>query len=340
MRTGAVSDHGSLALLAQNQEADLRPLLLRVHVRNFIDAPRHDAATRASFEAIALGLIPLVPDDALADAALLLRDHPDTPRPVLRALLAQLDRASARTSEPRAGVEADSDDIRRDLELAGDPAIALDCEALERLVGRGIGHRGLGRALLARPEPGVFDRAALYRHGTASQRAAIREDLARALTSLHLPRPTGSGAAARDMLRIAASADPGALRAAVAGHLGVSPEPLDIADAAGRELLLFALRAMGLDETECVRALLLLDTPQSRSVPVMFHLADLARATSWPVAAFLAGYERIVAGRHAAEPSPSIRSRGQPRANPSQPSRQADRTGPDRAPSVRLDRRS
>lgn len=333
MGAGTVSDHGSLALLAQNQEADLRPLLLRVQVRNFVDAPRRDAATKASFEAIALGLIPLVPDDALADAALLLRDHPDAPRPVLRALLSQLDRAVSRASE-------EPDDLRRDLDLAGDAGIALAGEALERLVGRAIGHRGLAQALLARPEPGVFDRAALYRHGEELQRATIRHDLARALASLHLPRPTGSGAAARDMLRIAAGADFGALRAATAGHLDVSPEPLDIADAAGRELFLFALMAVGLDEAECIRALLLLDTPQSRSVPVIFHLADLARATSWPVAAFLAGCERVVSGRPAAEPSPGIRRSAQPRAEPIQPLRRADRTGPDRAPSARLDRRS
>ena len=342
MRAGSVSDHGSLALLAQNREAELRPLLLRVHVQNFVDAPRHDAAARASFEAIAFGLIPLVPDDVLADAAAQLRARPAASPAVLAALESRLARRDDEASADPPS--SDTDAAGSDLRLARDRHAALGGDVLAGLVERAIRDPDLAKALLERPEPTAFDRAALYRHAGPDARGAIRRDLALALVGVHQPHPAQSGAMARGMLDDAARGDLGGMLATISRHLGVAPAAFDLADPVGRELFVFALLAVGLDEAECVRALILLGTPQSRSVSIVFELADLARTTSRPVAIFLAGYERLSRHRPAAEPASPGRASGQLRADgrtdPIVQNRRPDRVGRDRAPIVRIDRRS
>lgn len=343
MRAGTAPDHGSLALLAQSPAADLRPLLLRVHVQNFADARRHDAAGIASFEAIALGLIPLVPDDVLSDVARMLRCVSDAPSSVVAALAERLgfdlDEPSDDALPDLGWAEASSD-----LLFARDVGTPLSSERLSRLVERGLTDPRIATALLDRPEPSVFDRAALYCHATGSTRAAIRLDLRSALASVHVPRPIGAGALAAELLEIASRRDVWGLLSAVASHLGVDPQPFDLDDPAGQELCLFALVALGLDDAECVRVLLLLDISLSRSVAAIFHLAYLARQTPRPVAAFLAGYERM-APQHTQRPetAPPQRTitalRTEGRADSGTRLSRPDRTERDRAPSARRDLR-
>jgi len=298
MRAVPISDHGNLALLAQNQEAELRPLLLRVHIRNFIESRRRDAATLASFEAIALGLFPLVPNDALADAAQLLRDRDDVPAAVRTALAGRLDlEGEAAEAEPaRPDVPREAEE-RSDLDLARDPDERLGGDRLALLVDRALHDRRLAQTLLARPEPTVFDRAALYRHADELTRITIRRDLQAALAALHIPPATGTSRAAQEVVRIVASGDLRALTEEISIRLGIDAEPFDLDRPAGRELFVFALLAVGLDEMECVKVLLLLGTARSRSVKTVYALARLAKATPRAVAAYLVGHEKVAAGR-------------------------------------------
>lgn len=374
MRAGPIPDHGNLALLAQNQEAELRPLLLRVHIRNFIESRRRDAATIASFEAIALGLFPLVPNDALADAARLLRGHDDVPAPVRAALAERLDldekpgEAAPTTRETQASPEIQAaPDMQAgpetlpdpeilpgpeifqvveepsDLDIARDPGHRLSGGTLALLVERAVHDRKLAQALLARSEPTVFDRAALYRHADALTRITIRRDIEAALSSLHVPAPTGTSQAAQHVTRVAARGDLPGLIEELSVRLGVDPEPFDIDRPAGRELFVFALLAVGLDETECIKVLLLLGTAQSRSVRIIYGLARLAKSTPRAVAAYLVGHEKVAAGRD--RPSDTIPARGSAgartagRGETTPQARRAGQTGRDQAPTAQFGHR-
>jgi hypothetical protein len=339
MRPATATDHGTLALLAQNPAAELRPLLLRVHVQGFAAAPRRDAPARASFEAIALGLIPLVTDDVLADIAGMLRGLDDVPERVWSAIEARLLR---RPGEPERRASLATPPVAHcgdDVALARDLTVSLDGEALTRLIERAIRDPRLARALLARPEPTIFDRAALYRHADENGRALIRQRLAAALSSIHVPRPLGESEAARQLLRISGHGNVHALLSALAARLDVDLGAFDLDEPAGQELVLFAMLAIGLSAAECVRTFLMLDAPLAKSVPTVFRLAELARTTSRPVAAFLAGYERVVpGGRKADAASSTARIDGRPgtRSAP----RRANPAAPDQYRDARADRRS
>lgn len=345
MRAGTVPDHGSLALLAQNQATELRPLLLRVHVRNFADAPRRDPVMVASFEAIALGLIPLVPDDVLADAAAMLRDAGDVPaavRILLEERLGREDRAGS--ADPSAMDETSTTASDPDLESALDTGCRLEPSTLSRLVDRAARNPELALVLLERPEPTPFDRAALYRHANDETRASIRRNLHLTLSGAHIPAPTAMGHAAREVLEAAERGDARGVIDALAARLGVDPTPFDLDRPAGQELVLFAMIAIGLNDAECVRALLRLDQPLSRSVEVVFRLAALARETPRAVAAFLVGHERVAPARQLPPDTSPHRAAGtlraDGRADPIPRPRRLDRQVRDPAPSVRLDRRS
>lgn len=340
MRADTATDHGDLALLAQNHAAELRPLLLRVQVQNFADAPHRDPGTVAHFETIALGLIPLVSDDVLADAARVLRGVPETPRPVLCALLERLqstpdESPSGEPLEPVVSGTPCPIEIARDLDRP------LHDDTTTDLIGHAASDRALAEALLARPDMTVFDRSTLYAHANEEQRAAIREDLADALASIHLPRLVAGGEAAREVMAVASRRNLDATRTVVATRLGVEPDTFLFGEPAGQELFLFALVAIGLDHSECVRVLLMLETPGSRSVPTMFRLAELARMTPRPVAAFLVGHERLTRSARTNDPAPPARGlaslRGSARVEtiPGHP-----RAGRDREPNARADRRS
>lgn len=341
MRAGRPPDHGSLALLAQNQAGELRPLLLRVHVQNFIAAPRRDPASIASFETIALGLIPLVPDDALADAAAMLRECEDVPRRVRAALADRLGGPSEVSIPAGAGATPGASE-KPDLAMARDGSVTLAGAALSSLIERATSDAKLAAAILARPEPSVFDRAALYRHADDATRAAIRHSLGSALAAIHLPPPVGASEATREITRATGPGSAVALPWALAARLGVDAAIFDLRSAAGQELLLFAMMTVGLDEEERLRTLLHLDDPLARSVEGIFRLVQLGRETPRSVAAFLAGHERIapVRGRPSDEALPtraagSLRADG--RADPT--IRRPDRSARERAPIARPDRR-
>ncbi|TDR88944.1 hypothetical protein [Enterovirga rhinocerotis] len=349
MRPRSAPDLSTLARLAQNPAAELRPLLLRVQAQTFADAQRRDEAMAASFEAIALGLIPLVSDDVVADIAAILDPIPDAPRRVLGALDARLGRraSSYRPSghdQRHPDGRTPSEDLQAvlsrqnpalDLAIAKDQSVVLDGRALSILVDRAVHQRDLARALLARRETGRFDRAALYRHADAATRASIRHDLASVGALSAVLRPAGLGADIPAILAAAEMGDFDSIADLAESRLGCDRTALDLNDPAGRELFALTLLALGLDDAECIRVVILLASEASRSVGTMTELAQLVRTTPWPVAAFLAG--RDGPRRRSRTPTPggeptraagTLRADGRsdaagaaPRLNPAEPVR-------------------
>jgi hypothetical protein len=286
------ADLSGLARLAQARDDALRPVLLASQAAMFAAAPRRDPESCATFETLALGLIPLVGCRTLAEVAAVLEPVPDVP-PRVRALL-----------EARLG--------DGDLALAEDPAIVLDAGRLADLV-RAARHRpDLAAVLLARPEPSAFDRAALYRAADAAQRRAIREDLARTL-----PRRPGGRLALPSGLRARVRAVSNGCEAArlLALH-GIGPTQEAAASGlakseAEQEIFALALVAIGLAPEECTRLFVTLDPAVSQSADAVFHLARIVRATPPAVAAWLADPDdRALAAEVDARRVPSVHPSG------------------------------
>jgi hypothetical protein len=282
----ANADLSSLAALAQTRGGDLRPVLLQAQTDLFING-RRDPEAIATYATLALGLVPLVDKATLRAVAQSVAPIPETP-PALREAIA------ARLAEV---LPAGRDEVAEaapltDLALARDLAIVLDGHRLGELVDRARGEPALAAALLARPEPTVFDRAALYRFATRPQRAAIRDDLARRL-------PSGSAARLSpppEMREPLLVAPDGPRVAIMMAGLGIGPAP----DAAiigmvgqevEQELFALALVALGLTPEECIRLFLTLDRSIAHSVAAIMHLAGVARSTHQAAATFLAGGE-------------------------------------------------
>ena len=302
MPPSANADLSSLAALAQTRDGDLRPVLLQAQTQLFVNG-RRDPDAVATFEALALGLIPLVGREILVRVAAALAPVTEAPPGVLSAIAARL------------GAHSDGDDTvaggdAATLALARNPEIVLDGHRLEALVDRARTWPALAQAILARPEPSVFDRAALYRFATSPQRAEIRANLGPRLLSGSTPRLALSSAMRETLL-----ATPDGPRTAIMlAKLGLGPTPE--AAAAGlvgerveQELFALALLALGLTAEECITVFLTLDRSIAHSVETILHLAGIVRSTAPAVATYLATADTQLVARHppahqrAAEPT-------------------------------------
>lgn len=292
----ANADLSSLAALAQTRGGDLRPVLLQAQTDLFING-RRDPEAVATYATLALGLIPLVDAATLRAIAQSIAPIPETPPALRAAIAARLAEAEPLPGglgrEPEPGGPAD-------LALARDPAIVLDGHRLGELVDRARVAPALAAALLSRPEPTVFDRAALYRFATRPQRAAIRDDLARRLPSGSASRlspppemrepllvaPDGPHIA----IMMAGLGIGPAIEAAITGLVGQEVE---------QELFAMGLVALGLTPEECIRLFLTLDRSIAHSVASIMHLAGIARSTPQAAATYLAAGESQAAARTA-----------------------------------------
>lgn len=350
MQSAASPDLSNLAHLAQHPDAELRPLLLRVQAQAFAEARRRDAATVKAFEALALGLIPLVTDDVLSVTSALLRSVPETPASVLSALTARLVRSLDEGRRPGGEPEHEEEQASSPAEIAGDPDRVLDGRLLAHLVDEARDNAALAALLLARPEPSALDRAALYRHADEAGRARIRDDLKSAsplwMQPARAPAPERMRAL---VLRAAEIGDVIGLQRLTAWHLGLAPEGrFDLVTEPGRELFVCTLLAFGFQPAECIRIVLSADTAMSRSVSTVFGLASLARSTPVWVANVLAGCHRAHASAarageaHADRPQAvagHLRADGRvdppvARTGPADPSRQVRTRSDERGPGV------
>lgn len=267
MAAAPVQDLRGLAALAQSKGPDLRATLLRLQTRGFVDAPSRNRHLAAAYEALALGLIPLVSDTVLDEIRDALAGVPDAPLRVLEAL-----RSSGR-------IEAASADA--DLERARDLGVTLDGHALREMVARARTDRPLAAALLARSEPSALDRAALYLFADDESRDAIRRGLETRAAVNAGAQPALDAKSRTLMLAIARSGSLGGLAVAMGLALRIPPmRRLSFAEPAQAELLALCLVAVGLEIGDCVRILLTVDAELARSVHRVFHLSAICRRTS------------------------------------------------------------
>jgi hypothetical protein len=295
-------DLAGLAMLARNGDRELRPVLLTLHTREFVSSAVRDRRRVATYEALALGLIPLVPDDVVAEVAAMLRLVPETPPRVLDLLAER--RAARSIPDPlrlaRSAtlgrqdmghlLAAEAPEI--DLALARNTAVPLDAEARQILLERAVRNGELARALLDRPDLSGAERGALFGFAAeAGDRDLIREELERAASAAPAAAlPALSEWRRGRLLRAAGKADMPALLGEIAKALGLAEPPLWRADhEAEAELFALSLVAAGLTVEDCVHVLLTADHRIAASVPAVFRLRQVCRTTSRGVACQLVG---------------------------------------------------
>lgn len=307
----AAPDLSSLARIAQHPGEELRPLLLLVHAQLFAaaGAGREPSACEA-FAAIALGLLPLVPDDVVAEVAAILRRCPETPAAVQAALRARGASYDLHLEPEALGVENAFSPICLQPTLnsscedpvapaepgavpsrAKEPGMVLDGRAISALVERALTRPGLAAALLRRPDLGLHDRAALFRFADAELRDRIRREL-RATALPPAPQPPATEWEREEVLALAFLRDLPGLFGRLRQFLNLPADwTCDLGEAGDREIFVLALLSLGLSSAECIRVVLVLGHPTSRSVEAVFRLAQVARSTTREVALHLTGAE-------------------------------------------------
>lgn len=310
--SAAISDLSSLAALAWDPSLDVRPALLRVQADLFANAPARDPEAIASFEALALGLLPTVDDAAALAVAHILAPVDDTPGSVVRFLvarggeiartviagaprltrhfrLAELARnpawADAVAGRPDLGPDdvaalAERGEPALDRALARNPAAPLSGRALARLVDRARADAELAAALLARPDLPASERAALYLAAPGREREAIRSDVERAPVPRATPHPRPSREAVDALVERARAGDVAGFEERLSALLGLEPgTAFDMHRPERHDLLPLALAAAGIGEEDGVTILLTLHDAIARSVPTVFRLAGILRET-------------------------------------------------------------
>ncbi len=298
----AEPDIAELATIAARRGRGLRPALLRLHAQAFASATRRDRRTIQTFEALASGLIPLVPPEMLAEIADILLPVDQTPPGIMDLLVARMSgrgrddpsQAASRPGLDQATAMSLCALLRPDVDLAlaRNPHLRIDGHLLEELVGRAAPDCGpLALALLARAEPGLLHRATLYRAADAPTRAKIREGLTlRLAVSAALPPRQVSAARRTRILKHAVRRDLPSLLAEVGRGLKMpAPPAWRTSDILEAELLALALTALGLPHADCERVFLTVDPDQAHSVAYVFRLAGICRTTDPAVAAHVLG---------------------------------------------------
>jgi hypothetical protein len=309
-------DLSCLASLGRNQDVDVRPVLLRVHTDLFAAAASRDRAAVEAFEALALGFLPVVDDATAAIVARKLAPVADTPASILDALVqrggeartAILDGGNAAglaSAGPRHGrallaakpqrplQDRDIDELLAlkdadvDLALARNGCAPLTGAHLEALVQRGRERPLLAISLLGRRDLAAADEAALYLHAEDARRRQIRARLEpqAALAGRGSSLPRADRRSVQSLLDHARALDIASFEAELTLLLRLSPAPswrfhLE----PRRELLALALVATGVAPEDCNRVFLTLHPSISRNVRTVFHLADIAKTVSRPIA--------------------------------------------------------
>ncbi len=302
-------DFSGLIELSRHGDLDLKPVILRVQTDLFLSATSRDRRTVEAFEALAIGLIPIVDADTVEIVARKLAPCPSTPQAVLAALaarggalrdlvIAQAPTLSAMVIEAAlvdgsdiAAAIACREDLSRslidemtsrdiaavDMALAENRQIALQGMALVRLVDRARTVPDLAQALLRRPDLAPGDLAPLFLHAGED----LRERIGRAVEARSALRPTllPPREAGPILTGFSARGDIGGFVGALAemlslprGFLATAREP-----SLRYDLLTLALRTAGLQEEEAVYVFLTLNETVAKSVDRVFELVKLFR---------------------------------------------------------------
>jgi Uncharacterised protein conserved in bacteria (DUF2336) len=306
--------------LSERAPADARATLLTMQAEMFASAPARDRETVASFEAIALGFLPLVDPPTRQSVARLVAPCSDTPD----AVLAYLTRASAETRTivvalapilPQTAIEILLGTtegrvllaVRTDLGAATAERLALVRQgAVEQalaynrglrstdpvvtdLVARARHDPALGRALLQRGDLAASDEASLFLVAGPEERARIRQRVAGSALFQRSQLPLRPAPGEIDeLLELAAGGDMAAFETALTRRLGLPAEiEWDLIADRRHDLLALGLVACGLTEEDATRIFLTLHPALSHSVPKVFRLVRLFREVARPVAVAL-----------------------------------------------------
>jgi hypothetical protein len=177
-----------------------------------------------------------------------------------------------------------------DLALARNSYLRLSSAQLQELVERARERPPLALTLLDRRDLGAGDEAVLYLHANDGRRRHIRSRLqsAAALAGRTVPLPRADQNAVDRLLSHARALDMGSFETELTRLLRLTPAPAWRFQAEPRrELLALALVAAGVGPEDAIRIFLTLHPAISRSVRTVFHLAEVARTVSRPVAVHL-----------------------------------------------------
>lgn len=311
----------------QRDPSDLRATLLRLHAELFVEAPVRDAETVRSFEALALGFLPLVGAETLQTIARLAAPCVDTPASILTYLVhrstetrdavvrlaprlpAQAVDLLLGTADGRLALAHRPDLDRRPIELllvmgdnaiedalAANPSLAAADAAFVELIHRAQLRPSLARILLMRPDLTLADRCSLYLAADPDTRSRIREQMA--ASPLVQPPPLLSRLTGRteELLALAEAGDVRGVEGWLTGTLGLpSSTRWSILEAERHDILALALRVLGVAEEDAVRVFLTLHPALAHSVATVFGLVRTFRTTLRPIA--LALVEAILGTR-------------------------------------------
>ena len=290
--------------------ADARKTLLVMHADLFASAPAHDRETLESFEAIALGFLPLVDDKTVVRIARLVAPCPDTPGSVLAYLArrnteSELVVAALAPHLPAAVVaillgtragrvllatrsDLDSRLIERLLSvhegsveeaLIRNPSVDPTAPVFGRLVDRARTSGALTRALLERSDLTAFDEASFYLIADEERRKRIRNRVKGSARFQRPQLPLRLTPTERDALRAAAArSGTAALEDSLNRHLGLPPETAwNMVENGRHELLAIGLVALGMAEEDAVRTFLTVHPAISHSVTRVFAMTRTFR---------------------------------------------------------------
>jgi hypothetical protein len=343
MSSSGWSDLWGIAL-SKRRPSDANATLLRLQAELFVNAPARDRNLIESFEAIALGFLPIVDRDTVAAVASLVAPCADTPPSILEALAVRSPEAldivaahaprvppavfdlllGAADGRPALAARRDLDDAtiarllvlhddRIDAALASNPAVDPTGKPFRELVERARARAGLARILLARRDLASSDEAALYLAAGPDRRAEIRGRVAASalFQRPHLPFRL-SAARVEELVATARAGDADAIEAQLAQSFGVTgTSGWRILEPERHELVALALRALGVEEEDATRMFLTLHPAMSHSVATVFSLVRVMRQVARPTA--LALVEAILGeptafarqGRHVPAMDPS-----------------------------------
>jgi hypothetical protein len=305
----------SFLATAREQGWDTRPVLLRVQTDLFVNAVQRTADIVASYESMALAMIPVVDIETAHLVATKVAGLPETTDLIRDALLLRGGSAASAciAAMPRIGpnwsetlarsgdiIEArglasrgdlspglieclvQREDTKIDLALARSEAISLPQSALEALSARARTRPELAKTLMLRTDLAYADKAKFYIEVNSSMRHELREGLER--NAALSPRSSLPILRDEEVLRLIATArarDPDTFASELAVLSGLSPEAISIILAdTSCELLALFLNLLGIDPEDGAIVFISSNAAVSHSVNAVFSLVEIMRTTS------------------------------------------------------------
>jgi len=295
---------------SEGATSDARAALLRINAEMFVAAPARDRESIDTFEALVLGFLPRADSATLAELARILAPCEDTPASILDHLARHAPPVGAvhRSGEwrhelvtakgrlrlaRRSGIAAPAADRLLVLgeepvedALAGNPDLPPGCAPFATLLQRARHRPALAGILLARPDLGTMDKAALYLAADRARRHAIRERVAALLARRRVTLACRlSQHDVADLLAASRKGDDGRFEALLTAALGFPATTEWRLLRIGRHrLLALALKALGVSRRDGAQILLTLHPALSHPLSAFKELLREMRDVPEPVA--------------------------------------------------------